>query len=239
MGRSQGMKCLSVGWLLHLRLSAKIARALVPLVPLVLWTGAAVGQDAGRGLLGAVAQGDTCGVEELIQHGAPLEELDEHENTPLLLSIITDRVDIAEVLLTRGANPNIHNHGMVTALGLAANNGNDRMVCLLLTHGADPNIMGVGGIRPLMRAAIRGHVQTMRILLESGAKVDATTKWGDTALILASQGDQVESVQLLLEHGAAPEMKNGRGGTALDEARRAGALKAAAFLERTIRERGN
>lgn len=56
----------------------------------------------------------------------------------------------------------------VTALYLAAANGNTSVIRCLLAAGANPNISSDTGHTPFSAAIVRGHYKTVQVLLESG-----------------------------------------------------------------------
>lgn len=99
-------------------------------------------------LYDAIEQGDANQVRDLLDRGAETEPVhlrqigEEHFITPLACAIYADNLEIAEILLTHGANPNYgmpSNYNMVECypLGIASIMGNLEMCTLLLVHGAD------------------------------------------------------------------------------------------------------
>jgi len=59
----------------------------------------------------------------------------------LLIAAVNDgRIELARFLLENGADPNISGWGGISALRLAAGNGNHRLVKLLLDFNAEPNM---------------------------------------------------------------------------------------------------
>ena len=72
-------------------------------------------------------------------------------------------VAIAELLLNKGANPDLTNELGIGPLSLAITNGSSALVKLLLSKGANPNVARENGETPLMTAARLGQVETMRV----------------------------------------------------------------------------
>ena len=70
-------------------------------------------------------------------------------------------LDAVTLLLARGAEPNTHQHGGLTALMAAASNGNLAMVSALLAKGADPNLAAADGTRAVGLARAKGHVEVV------------------------------------------------------------------------------
>jgi ankyrin repeat protein len=57
----------------------------------------------------------------------------------------------------------------MTALGIAAIKGDDRLVRLLLGHRANPRLKDLAGFTPMLSAAEHGHVVVVKLLLDAGA----------------------------------------------------------------------
>ena len=78
---------------------------------------------------------------------------------------------------------------VVTALHLAAHEGNTIRVLLLLGAGADPNAEPPMGRFPLTLMSLKDKLQAVCALLSHGARVDARSVDGFTALHLAALND--------------------------------------------------
>jgi len=160
------------------------------------------------------------------------------------------RVDIAALLLVRGANPHARTKFGSNALYYAATNANadvakllidygvkvsegdsglgsailnDRspIIKLLVEQGADVNVLDAGtGRSTLMWAAQWTTADNVRLLLKHGAKVNAHTKSGETALMFAVWGCRPENVRVLLGAGADVNAVSQREGTVLSTAER-------------------
>lgn len=98
---------------------------------------------------------------------------------PLGLAAFFGRLDIAEILLDAGANPNTPaaNAFRVRPIhSAAAHRDRDRslkMCTLLLERGADPNVAQAGGWTPLHQAAAHGRKEAVELLLAYGASTEA------------------------------------------------------------------
>ena len=64
---------------------------------------------------------------------------------------MTGRDDILELLLSKGANPNIENSRSTTPLHKAAQRGELKCLILLLKAGADVNVQDDDGLTPVHR----------------------------------------------------------------------------------------
>ncbi|MDV3238966.1 MAG: ankyrin repeat domain-containing protein [Gammaproteobacteria bacterium] len=128
-----------------------------------------------------------------------------------------------ERLLREGVDPDSLGHFGVTALSLAAQNNQTRVVKLLLDHGADPNLQDTkGGWFPLMWAAYNGNNAVVTMLLGHGADVNLRNAFGETAMIHAAFEGRDDTVRLLLDRGADYTVKNDRGFDAMKAAQNKG-----------------
>ncbi|MFG2431274.1 ankyrin repeat domain-containing protein [Streptomyces sp. NPDC048590] len=89
---------------------------------------------------------------------------------PLCGAACGGHAEVAEALLSAGANPDLSEEFGFTALRWAAGLGHARVVEVLLAHGADPDLPGPRGETPLVVAARRGSAHTVRALLRYGAR---------------------------------------------------------------------
>ena len=128
-------------------------------------------------------------VEFLLDKGASLTS-DGGKGDALYHAIIGERHEIAEMLLERGANPNIIEMNqsieleageLPTPLLRAAMQGSIDMANLLLAHGADVNASarywGVTHL-PLQTAAAKGNLEIIRTFLAHGANINGITEDG-------------------------------------------------------------
>ncbi|KAK8136549.1 ankyrin repeat-containing domain protein [Apiospora sp. TS-2023a] len=138
-------------------------------------------------------------VQLLLEKGAEVEVTDNSRMTALhRAQSKSGGVHVAELLLE--ASPNlldqVDNYGK-TALYLACERGNERMVRFLLERDARPNKPGPGQCTPLMVA--------VELVAKSSEKMQKTN-----------------IVRLLVSHGAAPSKRDNTGRTAFDVAKDAG-----------------
>ncbi len=183
-------------------------------------------------------------VRALLDMGADTDaETKRYSTTPLYVAVQQDDLEIVQMLLEAGANPNAQNADLWFPPSHAQS---IEMVQLLLDYGAnihltdevgkdalqhqnDPEVAaylidagaqvnpdkGQSG-SPLREATDDGNLEMMRLLLERGANVDQAMSWGETALMRAAEHSFVEGVKLLLDHHANVHLKaDERGATAL------------------------
>jgi ankyrin repeat protein len=134
--------------------------------------------------------------------------------------------EVLNILLQRGwpvdARSGHQRHGNdLTALMIAASNGDMALMQLLLKAGADVNLQCdcrafySGGHTALTLACQRGDIDAVQLLLDAGAVLEAQSRDG-TPLMVAVEHDRVAVLKLLLEKGADPnKARNDKGETAL------------------------
>ena len=120
-----------------------------------------------------------------------------------------------QILVKRGADPNIQKKDGATALMYASQNGHSEVVQILVKGGADPNIQMADGATALIFASRDGHTEVVQILLEQGANPNIPEEDGWTTLMYACQNGHFEMVQILLKGGADPNIQQEVGATAL------------------------
>lgn len=141
-----------------------------------------------RGVLtinaGTVAADPVQLAKLLIGAGANVDRRDADGGTALFYAVAQNNVDVADLLLRSGADPNIVRTSdgvrpLFAALLGYSPEFDPSMIKLLLKHGADANVRaGVveeedgtrrGGETPLSMAARKGYLTIVRTLLENGA----------------------------------------------------------------------
>jgi ankyrin repeat protein len=137
-----------------------------------------------------------------------------------------DSVDIAKLLLDRGANVNARLTGRP----------------FILHHNATGHPSLIEGATPFLKAASTSDVELMRLLLDRGADPHMTTRNQTNALMLAAglewrdiaslgtEEQSIEAIRLLIERGADVNAFNDLGETAAHGAAQRGADKVMRFL---------
>jgi len=118
-------------------------------------------------------------------------------NSPLMMAAWKGHVEVARLLMDRGAEVDKKSQGGSTPLKAAAQMGHVEVARLLLDRGANHMAKNQYGSTPLMEAATMGHVEVARLLIVRGAEVEATDKTGKTPLMIARERGFQDMVTLL------------------------------------------
>jgi len=203
----------------------------------------------GRALLNEIKAKDYDKVTELLKKRyINVNIQDEHGRTPLIELISQalweyeseypefqrdwkySRIEILQMLLDKGANPDLQDKDRETALYLAAGQSDPEIVKMLLDKGANLNLQNKSGKAALHHAAGQPNPEIVKMLLEKGANLNLQDIKGQTALHLAAMEDHPGIVKMLLEAGANPNLQNITGHTALHLATMSGSFKSVRML---------
>jgi ankyrin repeat protein len=209
-----------------------------------------VEQGAQYDIFTAACVGDLEAVRKLLDLAPELADArdpagDVGQITPLLHAVYAGQLEVARILLQRGAGVGENSVRLVRA---AANSGHKALTDLLLEHGADPTSIGAGPwtLYPAIKDPLlargadvnqepgvwigmcctgnSGHKENVALalaLLRCGADTAAVYK-GRTALHCAAKAGFAAVVKALIEHGGDVNALNERGQTPLDEVDDAG-----------------
>lgn len=186
-------------------------------------------------LLSAAASGELDRVASALATGARVEARDTHGRSPLLLAVIGDHLEVAQLLVDRCANPNAVDHRLDTPWLATGVTGSVEMLEILLPAGPDMTIRNRYGGVAIIPASERGHVEYVRRVASAGINVNHINDLGWTALLEAViLGDgstrYQEIVRILLAAGADRHLADRDGVTAMHHAQRFGYNDLAAVL---------
>lgn len=117
-------------------------------------------------LMLAAFNGHTEAVRALLAEGADFN----HPGwNPLIYAASRDRMDIARILIARGARVDAEADNGTTALMMAAREGHLQMVLLLLEHGADVSHKTKSGYSALSMARSQDRREVVQTLIRAGA----------------------------------------------------------------------
>ncbi len=115
----------------------------------------------------------------------------------LYLASEKGRLEMCDLLLTQGADPNSQSAAGTTPLMSAAAQGKALVITLLLDHGAKLDLLDNAGNTALHVASVNGKVEVVKILLDHGATKSITNADGKTAYQLAKRFSHQKILHLL------------------------------------------
>ena len=149
-------------------------------------------------LIRAVESGDIKGVRQCLEKGDDIETSNIHRERPLMVAAKSNHLDIAALLIRRGADVNATDEGGFTALWWA-NKNNPALIRLLLENGARVDIP-IDHPRTIMSDAVNsGNPEVIRLLRSAGLKIDPPSGRGPSALQSAAEVGNLELVKTLIE----------------------------------------
>jgi ankyrin repeat protein/uncharacterized protein YecT (DUF1311 family) len=210
-------------------LACAVSANRIDLIDFLLDHGANVGWPNWDGSLPIFFASTREVIEDLIKHGADINQTAEQVQkdgslkpipgrTPLSSAIQYSQWERAALLISMGAD--VHTQGGVFLADLVVRAPTEN-VAMLLDHGVDVNARDTSGDTALMAAVRAGRQDRVQLLLGRGADVNVQGRMGRTALHLAVEAEDADTVRLLLAHGADMKISYGAGITPLIEARTA------------------
>ena len=167
-------------------------------------------------LLRALMIGNIEIVKLLLGAGSDVNRTGDEKATPLYWACGKRDRDMVELLLVKGADPNIQCCGTQDyALQEACINGDENIVKLLLKNGAKANLHGGQYGTALHAACACGNDSITQILFSNDADVNASVWSFGSPLSAACERGSVEIAKFLVEVGADIHTKNLVGHSAL------------------------
>ncbi len=131
-----------------------------------------------------IIYGSKAQVETYIQQYQPdINELDEYGYTPLIEAAISDKPDVAFLLIQHGADVNKADMTGRTALHWAVENSNVELTQTLLQQGANPNVYNLGSQPPLVMPLVRKKNKLKKLLLAHGADLNFAKDYINTKML--------------------------------------------------------
>jgi ankyrin repeat protein len=131
----------------------------------------AIGTSRTTPMLGAFKFGDVAVANTLLDLGAPVDFADGNGITMLGRTVLNNEVEMARMLIARGANVNVVDKLAMTPLLWAANVdfGDTAMIELLLKSGARTDARNKDGLTPLELARKHGHTTLIPLLQKASS----------------------------------------------------------------------
>jgi len=152
-------------------------------------------------VLDAAENGLLEDIEAYLENGGKVDAHIETGVTLLMRAADGKQLDIINLLLQHGANPNLIDSGGNSALSNASYEGFIEGVEALLEVGASPNDEE-GKSWALYFAVDKQHVEIVRLLLERGANPDTQFSYGRLPVHAAASHSSIEMLSMLQEAGA-------------------------------------
>ncbi|KDO34605.1 hypothetical protein SPRG_00668 [Saprolegnia parasitica CBS 223.65] len=172
-------------------------------------------------LMLAVSEGHDEIVTQLLDANCALDFIDAEHRTALVCALDDEdnaHVDLATILIERGADVNLANLTGYSALHLAIQLGDLGLVKLLLDHEANMEATTAteyGRDTPLTLALELERTEIAQHLIEVGALVNVSNSEAKTPLHLAVEKQHADIVEALVTKGADLEARNLYGATPL------------------------
>lgn len=145
-------------------------------------------------LILAAREGQLATVKALVERRARLDQRNRAGDSALMLAVLNDHREVADLLLGAGAAVN---HDGWAPLHYAAFNGRIELFDRLLAAGADPNALVPNKSNALMLAARNGHIEIVRRLLKLPVDLDQRNDAGFTAESWALANNNTDIAELL------------------------------------------
>jgi len=123
-------------------------------------------------------------------------------------------LEIADLLIKKGADVNKKGETGWTALMSACRMGHPKITQLLIRYGAEVNESDEYSFTPLMYAVMQGDIDSVNLLVEHHASLDARADNGFTALMFACYNHK-DIAEYLLARGSDLSLEGGNGWNAL------------------------
>jgi ankyrin repeat protein len=199
-------------------------------------------------LIATILLSDTTNFKKMMRSRIAANCKGAHGSSPLGVACSNGEITMVELLLKKGADPNVMQFYKGNAIGTPlfdavflysqqlepiledTRNGErsigrvydytikDDIVKLLISNGADVKVVDYERNTLLMNAARFGRPSILKLLAEKGVDINAQNDDGYTALMNGVFSADSISVRILLELGADAKIKDISGKTALDYA---------------------
>jgi len=158
-------------------------------------------------ILKAARAGDVAAVKKLLERDPRLiRARDPMGNTAMIMAVNFGQIEVAELLLSSGVQPDVHEAAAIGDVNRIRN----------LLNGA-PALLdsySLEGFTPLALAAHFGHIEVARFLIDRGANVNGISQHPMrlSPIHAALFGGRTDMALLLIDHGADVDARRGGAG---------------------------
>ena len=121
---------------------------------------------------------------------------------PLIEAVRSANLGVVNVLLRKGADPNLLETSETSALSSAVENEDKKVVTALIKAGADPNLVDRSRLTPLSRAVSIRDQEIAKMLIEAGASIHPPDGTSYSPMYFATASGDVRMAEFLLQQGA-------------------------------------
>lgn len=134
----------------------------------------------------AVSNNDVEIAKKYLEQGANPNGSNQYDLTPLMITALNGNLEMAKLLISKGADVNVKDKNGNTALAYCSNYG-----YIIVAKNADVNVKDK-----------YGYIKIAKFLVENGADINHRNKDGITALEQATKNSNFELAKFLIENGA-------------------------------------
>lgn len=161
-------------------------------------------------LIDATQENDIKTIKSILfNNNVDIDQYDHFGRTPLIYATIYQYVDIVELLLKHGADPQLYDQdNLKSCLHYASENGNIEITLLLLKYQAQVSTQDDLKRTPLHSAINMGNLEISKLLIKYGADVNNKSINGLTPLHYAAQLGFNDIIETLIKKGAIIDSKD-------------------------------
>ena len=138
-------------------------------------------------------------VKDCLERGAYINDQTKYGDTALIKAVKNEDMNMAEFLVSEGANINIQRYSGNSALmcACASCHGGLDMIKFLVSKGAKINVQNDDGNTALILASRYGRLDAIMYLVSKGANISLRNKYGKSSIFLASVHGEKETAEFL------------------------------------------
>ncbi|KAF0689050.1 Aste57867_19465 [Aphanomyces stellatus] len=175
-------------------------------------------EDGATLLHECAAQGYLDIARLLLDYNVDMNRQDNEGNTPVIYAVYNNHLDVLELILSRGALPDIVNSASRSAMHWAL--GKPGAIRLLADYNGDVNLMTREGETPLhLSCASDNYLESTKVLLSYGGSVDSKNSRGNQPAHVAARAGAAATMDLLIEYASNMNYRNFDNKNPLGEAR--------------------